>query len=303
MNPRQLEYAILLSEVKNFSQLAEMLDISQPALSKHIRSLESDIGIQIFDRSTSPLSLTPAGVYFIEEAREMLYKEQQLRRSMERFKTGEEGILSIGITPFRCTYLIPSIIKKVREKYPGIHIKICETSSSQIRKDACEGKYDFAIVNLPVDESILDVIPLEQDTLMLAVPKKMINQISNSTLFDMNPAIDFKDCAALDFVVVGKQQEMRQLFDKLCAKADLKPNIAAEVVGITSAWAMAREGVGATLLPLQFANSNFYDENLVLYKINNNTYTRQPVVIKKRGQQLSECAQYAIKELKKIQNK
>ena len=298
MNPRQLEYAILLSEVKNFSQLAEMLDISQPALSKHIRSLETDIGIQIFNRNTSPLSLTPAGVYFIEEAREMLYKEQQLRRSMERFKAGEEGLLRIGITPFRCTYLMPEIAKKVREKFPGIQIKFEESSSDQLRKDACEGKFDFAVVNLPVDESVLDIIPLEKDELVLAVPKEMAENLP-STLVNGKPAVEFEDCQSLQFVVVGKKQEMRQLFDKLCAKANLRPNIAAEVVGITSAWAMAREGVGATLLPLQFMDGKFFDDNLVLYKIVDNTYTRQPVIVTRRGQVLSEFAKYAIEELSK----
>lgn len=298
MNPRQLEYAIMLSEVKNFSQLAEMLDISQPALSKHIRSLETDIGIQIFDRNTSPLSLTPAGEYFIEEAKDILYKEQMLRRSMERFKTGEEGLLRIGITPFRCTYMMPEIAKKVRQKFPGVTIEFHETSSDQLRKEAGEGKYDFAIVNLPVDESLLDIIPLEKDELMLAVPKEMAGKLPTPNETDKYPVIDFKDCVDLQFVTLGKKQEMRILFDKLCTKAGIRPNIASEVVSITSAWAMAREGVGAALLPLQFMDGTFFDDNLVLYKIKDNNYTRQPVIVTSRGQMLSEYAKFAIEELK-----
>ena len=296
MNPRQLEYAILLSEVKNFSQLAEMLNISQPALSKQIKSLEEDLDIQIFNRNSSPITLTPAGTYFIEEAKELLYKENQIRRSLERFKSGEEGLLTIGITPFRCTYLMPKITKKIRERFPRVQVELHETSSDQIRKDVCEGKYDFAVVNLPVDESVLDVIPLEADELMLAVPKKLAEELLPEGILP-NSNIDFKDCSKLPFVVVGKKQEMRQLFDKLCASANIKPSIAAEVVSITTAWAMAREGVGATLLPLQFMRGNFFDDNFVIYKVNNYSYSRRPVIVKCRGQQLSEYAEYAITEL------
>jgi len=72
MNSRQLQYAIKLSEVRNFSQVAEQLNISQPALSKQILSLEQELGVKLFDRNTSPLTLTPAGDIFIEEAKNYL---------------------------------------------------------------------------------------------------------------------------------------------------------------------------------------------------------------------------------------
>lgn len=296
MNPRQLEYAILLSEIKNFSQLAEILNISQPALSRQIKTLEDDLGVELFNRHTSPISLTSAGVFFIDEAKELLYKETQLRHALERYKSGEQGLLTIGITPFRCSYLMPEVVKKVREKYPKVQIKLHETSSEQIRKDVCEGKYDFAVVNLPVDDSILDVIPLEADELMLAVPKQMAHTfIKNQS--PENGYINFKDCTELPFIVLSKRQEMRHLFNKLCASANIKPNIAAEVVSITTAWSMAQEGIGAALLPLQFMKGTFADDNLILYKVDNYTFSRQPAIVKRKGFVLSEYAEYAIREL------
>ena len=134
MNSRQLQYAILLSQIRNFSQVAENLNISQPALSKQILSLESELDLKLFDRTTTPLTVTPAGQYFLQEAQELLYKEDQLLRSMDRFKSGEAGQLVIGVTPFRSSYLIADIVKACRTAFPHIQVKLQEAGTDILRK-------------------------------------------------------------------------------------------------------------------------------------------------------------------------
>ena len=83
MNTRQLQYAIELYKALNFSIVADRLKISQPALSKQIAALENDLGIKLFDRTTNPLTVTPAGEHFFAGAVKLLYQEDQLLRSME----------------------------------------------------------------------------------------------------------------------------------------------------------------------------------------------------------------------------
>lgn len=294
MNSRQLQYAVVLSEIRNFSQVAEKLNISQPALSKQILSLENELGLKLFDRSTTPLTLTPAGQHFIQEARDLLYKEEQLLRSMEQFKSGERGRLKIGISPFRSFTLMPPIIKKVKEKYPGVQIVLHEARSNQLKKDAAEGKFDFAIVNLPVDESALDIVPMERESLVLVVPNSMAKNIPcvQGTLY---PEISFSDCRALPFIVIAHPQEMRKYFDQLCAQSDIVPNIAVEITGgVTTALSMAQAGLGAALLPMQFVKSQHFDDQVTLFVIKDKAFTRQPVIITKRRQYISEYAKYAI---------
>lgn len=297
MNTKQIEYALALSETLNFSQVAEQLGISQPSLSKQILQLEKELGVKLFDRNHSPLTLTAAGEYFVRSARELVYKEEQLRKTLGKFSSGENGRLTIGVTPFRSLYLMPELIKKIRSKYPGVQVSLQEVNSAQLRKDAAEGKFDFAIVNLPVDSSLLEVTPLTKDTLVLAVHNSMAEKLPVNTDNKDYPAIDFKEAKDLPFVVLGAGQELRQLFDGLCTSSDFQPNIAAEVMGVTSAWTMARAGVGAALLPLQFVHSQNFDDNLSLYVIKNSLYSRQPAVVTRRGQSLSPYAEYAIKLL------
>lgn len=293
MNTRQLQYAVLLSQIRNFSQVAEQLNISQPALSKQILNLEQELGVRLFDRRTTPLALTPAGEFFVQNAQELLYKEDQLRRSMDQFHDGELGRLIIGISPFRALYLIPDIARKVQDKYPGVQIFIQEHGSDQLRRDAADGKYDFAIVNLPVDESILDATPIEQDKLVLVVPNQMLHLLPSCTS-SSHPEIDLQACKYLPFIVPSPTQEMRQLFDKFCTAADFHPRIAMEVVGLTTAWVMAHAGIGATLLPLQFICNRSADESVTLFTLKGNIYSRQPVIVTRRGQYISEYAKYAM---------
>ena len=293
MNTRQLQYAIMLALVRNFSQLADQLNVSQPALSKQILQLERELGVRLFDRNTSPLKLTPAGEYFIQESQELLYREDQLLRSMERFRTGEEGRLVIGVSPFRGQYLLPGLVKKIKTRFPGVQVQLQENQSDQLRKDVAEGRYDFAIVNLPVNESILDVHLIEQDEMVLAVPNALLEMVQAKP----GQPVSISDCKQLPFVTVGRNQEMHRLLDQLCAREDFNPHIAVEVTGIATAWEMVRQGLGATLLPLQFIREKGGTETIALFPVKDSLSTRQPAVVTRRGQYLSEYARYAIELL------
>ena len=105
--------------------------------------------------------------------------------------------------------------------------------------------------------------------------------------------VDLTLCEKLPFVVVGKNQEMRQLFDRLCVRSQIQPSIAMEVVGVATSWEMVRAGIGAALVPLQFVkNKNM--EGITLLSIKDGITTRQPVVVTRHGQSQTEYARYAI---------
>ena len=298
MNTKQLHYAIELANTLNFSKVSEKLNISQPALSKLIMNLENSLGVKLFDRTSTPMKLTAAGEHFIREAKELLYKENQLIRSMASFGSGEKGRLSIGASQFRSLYLLPKIVKELKSRYPGVVVYINDTNSEEIRKETTDGLLDFSIVNLPVDDLLFEYTPIEPDVLALAVPNEMLKLI-NKTPKDNFAQIDFKQCAKLPFIVTEQGKEMRTLFDKLCSSEEIHPQITMEVVGLSTALSMAKEGIGATLLPLQFAQAEALDnEKITLLTLKNDNFHRQPVIITRKGGHISEYAQYAIDLIK-----
>ncbi|MBR5538321.1 MAG: LysR family transcriptional regulator [Clostridia bacterium] len=291
MNLKQLEYAVRLSEAESFSQLAEKLGITQPALSKHILALEKEIGVPLFERGSSPISLTAAGEHFVRSAKDILYKEEELLRSMEKFKSGERGEIVIGITPFRSSYLVSDVVKEVQKKYSGVKVRLVEEGSDLLRKDVLDGRFDFAIVNLPLDEGQLDVTLIEPDRLAVVVPADMLDG-------DVPEGkASFKRFASLPYAVVGASQEMRVLFERLCAAADAVPNVAVEVVSLTTAFEMACSGVAATLLPIQFISSRGENPSVKVFELTDEAYMRQPAIAVKRGRYLPDAAKYAIELL------
>ncbi len=296
MNSRQLQYVVTLSEILNISQAAEKLNISQPALSKQILALEKEIGVTLFDRSTFPIKLTAAGESFVLDAREILFKEQKLKSSMNGFKTGKKGRLVIGISPFRAFYFLSDIIKKLQTEFEGLQIVLNETNSIQLHQDAADGKVDFAIINLPVDEALLKIIPLEHEPVLLAIPRefavKFSNRLPNKN--EKYPVIDISECKDIPFITLSKNQELKQLFDKLCMVAQVSPVITTEVVSVTTAWSLAKAGVGATLLPIKFAENDYDKEKMILFQFKNSVSIRQPVIVYRKGLYLSDYAKRAI---------
>jgi len=298
LNSRQLQYAVLLSKARSFSNVAESLNISQPALSKQIIALENELGVKLFDRSSTPLTLTAAGEHFAAKAEQLLYEEDQLLKAMEQYRTGESGRLIIGVSPFRSMYLMPLFVKQLKARFPGLQVVLSEANSAQLHKGITEGQYDFAIMNLPVDEAALDVIPLERDVLVLAVPDEMIIRITPVPSSPHVP-LDLAACKALPFIVLSQQQELRQQFRKLCTSAGLEADIQVEVVGIATAWAMVKAGVGATVLPRQFVQHEQV-QGVTFFPILQQAVTRQPAIITRRDQYISQYAEYAIHLLQTI---
>lgn len=296
MNSRQLQYALVLAQTRNFSLAAQKLDMSQPALSKQIIALENEIGIKLFDRGTNPLALTAAGEFFIEKSRKLLFEEDVLLKTLEKYKSGERGKLVIGAVPFRSSYMMPKLIKNIKEKFPNVQVELHEYGLSVLREGLLKGEYDFAIMNLPVNEPEFEAIPLTPDTLVLAVPEELKTYMET---WEKDEIDDLSPAKNLPFVTVGKEQEMRKLFDVLCAQANIEPDIYATVTGVATAWEVVKSGVAATIIPKQFVLAKGDYSKVKLFEIKNTPYTRQSAVVLRRGQFVSEYAKYAIEELTK----
>ncbi|MBQ7138110.1 MAG: LysR family transcriptional regulator [Clostridia bacterium] len=294
MNSRQLQYTVLLAKTLNFSRAAEALGISQPALSKQIIEIEDEMGVKLFERTT-PLSLTAAGEYFAARAEHLLFEAEQLRKTMDRYRTGENGKLIIGISPSRSAYLMPDFVREMKKRFPCLQIILREGSTALLHKGICDGLYDFAILNLPVDETQLDIRPMKQDSLVLVVPQAMLPLISETSALYTEP-LDLAACHTLPFVTLSPGQELRQQFDKLCAQANLEPDIQLEAGSVIATWTMVREGFGAAVLPLQFVQHSKSD-NVRVFPLRQIAATRQPAIVFKRGQYVSQYIAHAIELL------
>ncbi|MCB1739570.1 MAG: HTH-type transcriptional regulator CysB [Gammaproteobacteria bacterium] len=147
MNIRQLRY---ISEVAkhglNVSATAESLYTSQPGVSKQIRQLEDELGVQIFERSGRQLTrITPAGQVLIELADRALIEVETIRRQAREFSDPKRGSLSIGASHTQARYVLPEVLSAFHQQYPQVHIELHQGTPLQLAQLLEDGQADFAI--------------------------------------------------------------------------------------------------------------------------------------------------------------
>lgn len=147
MKLQQLRYLVeIVNQNFNITEAAEALYTSQPGISKQVRLLESELGINIFERNGKHIKgLTPAGEKIITISRELLVKAQSIKSVAEEQTSPNRGILRIATTNTQARYMLPKVIEKFKSKYPEVSLHLHQGSPSQIYDALMAGEVDLAI--------------------------------------------------------------------------------------------------------------------------------------------------------------
>ncbi|OTA14659.1 LysR family transcriptional regulator [Xenorhabdus vietnamensis] len=147
MKLQQLRYIVeVVNHNLNVSSTAEGLYTSQPGISKQVRMLEDELGIQIFARSGKHLThVTPAGEEIVRISREVLSKIDSIRSVANEHTYPDRGALRIATTHTQARYALPPVIKGFIERYPKVSLHMHQGSPTQIAEEVCKGNSDFAI--------------------------------------------------------------------------------------------------------------------------------------------------------------
>jgi len=130
----------------NVSATAQSLFTSQPGISKQVRLLEDELGVEIFERSGKHLTrVTPAGEAILERAGDILRKVESIKQVAQEFRNDQKGTLSIATTHTQARYALPPAIKVFMERYPEVSLHMHQGTPVQIAEMAADGTVDFAI--------------------------------------------------------------------------------------------------------------------------------------------------------------
>ncbi len=153
MKLQQLRYLIAIAKNNlNISAAAESLYTSQPGVSKQIRLLEDELGVEIFNRNGKHLShITAVGEQIIKKAKQILGEVRNIQTIAAEFRNDQLGSLSIATTHTQARYVLPSVIKAFRERYPSVNLQIQQGSPAQIAELVASGEVDFAIATEAVE--------------------------------------------------------------------------------------------------------------------------------------------------------
>lgn len=153
MKLQQLRYLIaIVRSHLNISAAAETLYTSQPGISKQLRLLEEELGVELFSRNGKHLTeVTPVGRQIIAKAENILREVNNIQILAEEYRDDRRGSLSMATTHTQARYALPSVIKAFRERYPAVTLQVHQGSPAQIAELVQSGEVDFAIATEAVE--------------------------------------------------------------------------------------------------------------------------------------------------------
>ncbi len=178
MNIQQLEYIVAVNKHRHFVKAAEACFVTQATLSMMIKKLEDELGVVIFNRNSSPVTPTAAGLLMVKQAQTILAEVQNLKDLATDQSLAISGNLNLGIIPTLAPYLLPLILPKLANDNPQLHIKIYELTTEQITNQLHYGILDIGILATPLGVENLHEVNLFNEPFMVFVNKteKLLNK-------------------------------------------------------------------------------------------------------------------------------
>jgi DNA-binding transcriptional LysR family regulator len=237
---RALRYFVEVVRQQSFTVAAEQMFVTQPTISKMVKSLEDEIGSPLLLRDGRQMVLTDAGRIVYQRGQDVLAAHAQLQAELNDLGTLGSGELTIGIPPMGGSLFTPAIAA-FRQRYPKIELKLFEQGSRAIEAALISGELEMGGVLLPVDPEMIEVLPVTRQMLWLVARR--------GSRWDDVQQVPLADLASEPFVFYGESLALNDVVLNACREAGFSPTI----VGRSGHWdfmaALVLAGVGIALLP------------------------------------------------------
>jgi len=302
---REMRYVIEVYRQRSFSKAAQKLYISQPSLSLMVKKAEERLGGPLFDRSTSPVTLTEMGREYIRCAQQI----QEIETGFEQYLSNAEqcltGSLSLGGTMLFASYVLPPMISSFSEKFPNVKVKLTEGHTDVLEKELQAGGLDIVVDNYAFDSAVFESRPYREERVMLAVPALLAPEetkpfaltaaeVTAGKERDAAPLDMFK---ALPFLMLKAGNDTRKRGEKLCEEAGFKPSVRLQLDQQISAYNLAAYGSGAAFVSDTLVRLAPGDERLLFYYLNGKKAYRNLYFIYKRNRYLTRPMEEFLKML------
>ena len=262
MDTRILRSFVTVAEELHFRRAAERKHMAQPALSRHIKRLEEELGVQLFIRDRRKVVLTEAGRVYLREARTILARIELAQREALRAERGETGSLSIGYAQFFIiNSLFPEAVRLYRERFPAVALQMHELLPAHQVEALLEGDIDVGVLWLPVADEGLREETLFEEPLVVALP-------ANHPLAS-DEQVALEDLAEEPFVIFPRWQAAvkHDLITGACLEAGFVPQVVVETNSIQGMVSMVATGIGVALATLSVSESGLQRPRVVYKEI------------------------------------
>ncbi|MCQ6279017.1 LysR family transcriptional regulator [Bacillus sp. EB600] len=241
MEWNQLEYFQTVARVQHMTHAAEILSISQPALSRSIARLEAELGVPLFERRGRSIILNHYGQLFLNRVNRMIKEFQEGKQELKDLLDPEYGVVSLGFLHTLGPEIIPNLIGAFRSHYPKMKFQLNQNNSYMLIKQIELGEFDLCLITPPETKLEVQWVKLWSEELFVIVPAGHPLEHRESIMLD-----EIRDES---FILVKKRNALRQITDQLFLKADIVPRIVFEGEELHTIAGLVASGLGVSIIP------------------------------------------------------
>ena len=238
---RALRAFVILSEQLHFRLAAELLHISQPALSKQIRRLEEELGGPLLVRRSQGMHLTPAGRVLLQHAQHVLGEAEAAERITRLAVKGEAGALRVGFGIAVLARGLPRLMLQFRERFPNVDLTVRNMSTTDQLQALTDRKIDVGFVRLPIPAGDIEATPIVKERLMLV--------LSENTPYDAKLGLAALSNAPFIIPCRADSVSFYEHVFRTCRAAGFMPKIVQETDVFFTALNLVRAGLGLSIAP------------------------------------------------------
>lgn len=239
MDIEQLRYFLKVAEHKNFTRAAEAVGITQPALSRSVAKLETELGQPVFERQTRKLVLTEAGLLLQSRAQQIVSLVDDTKAEIT--DDGETGRIRLAAIPTIAPYFLPPVLRNFSDAFPSANVTVQEDTTDQLLKAVTDGIVDLAILARPIETKYLETEDLFEEELLLVVPPEHF--------LAKKKQVRLTDIAPLPFVLLNEAHCLASNIVNFCRQKSFSPVSVEHTSQLVTVQELVSLGHGVSMVP------------------------------------------------------
>ncbi|MEU4114919.1 LysR substrate-binding domain-containing protein [Kitasatospora sp. NPDC028055] len=251
MQLQQLRYFLAVAETRHFTRAAEAEHVAQPSLSQQIRSLERELGAELFHRTRGNIALTDAGDALLPLARRILADTESARLAVQETVQLRRGRVRLGAPPSLCTSLVPDVLRVFRDRYPGVALGVREGGSRDLVRWLAAGELDLALIITPTSGEAapaLAVTELLHEALVLVSADRPGGERPGGER-RRRRTVRVAELDGRPLVMFREGYDVREAALAACRAAGFEPEFAVEGGEMDAVLGFVRAGLGPAIVP------------------------------------------------------
>jgi len=242
MDLHYLRTFVTIAEAGGIARAGARLNVSQPAASRQILALETDLGVKLFDRIGRRLRLTSEGEDLLRQSRRLLAEADLLDARAHALKGGEAGILRVGATPMAIENALSAFLSAYHRRHPGVEVHFVEEGGLRLPDRLERGDVDLALI-----------VPDDRFRTRPLFPAHSVAVMSGKHPLGRRRALDVAELADKPLLLLNRTFGSREWFDSACDVARIRPRVLLESAAPHTLVALAGMGYGIAVVPSNVA--------------------------------------------------